>query len=85
LEVAIAEALLRWHGEILPGESVSLSKSGDLQHRGVARFVPTRELTLIDASGLRLAAFEEIVTALLERPENGEWKDRPKPIADAII
>jgi hypothetical protein len=51
LEVAIAEALLRWHGEILPGESVSLSKSGDLQHRGVARFVPTRELTLIDASG----------------------------------
>jgi hypothetical protein len=31
LEVAIAEALLRWHGEILPGESVSLSKSGDLR------------------------------------------------------
>ena len=85
LEVAIAEALLRWHGEILPGESVLLSKSGDLQHRGVARFVPTRELTLIDASGLRLAAFEEIVTAVLERSENREWKDRPKPIADDIF
>jgi len=51
----------------------------------VARFVPTRELTLIDASGLRLAAFEEIVTAVLERPENREWKDRPKPIADDIF
>jgi hypothetical protein len=51
---------------------VSLSKSGDLQHRGVARLVPTRDLTLIDASGLRLAAFEEIVAGVLERPENRE-------------
>jgi hypothetical protein len=83
--VAIAVALLRWHGEILPRESVSLSKSGDLEHRRVARLVSTRELTLIDASGLRLAAFEEIVTAVRERPENREWKDRPKPIADDIF
>lgn len=35
---------------------------------------PTRELTLIYASGLRLATFEEIVTAVIERPENKEWK-----------
>ena len=85
LEVAIAEALLRWHGEILPGESVSLSRTADLQDRVVARFVPTKELTLIDACGLRLAAFEKIVANVLNRPENVECRDGPKPIAEDIF
>ena len=42
-------------------------------------------LTLIDASGLRLAALEQIVTSVPRRPENRDWRDRPKPITDDTL
>ena len=42
-------------------------------------------LTLIDASGLRLAALEQIVTSVPQRPENRDWRDRPKPITDDTL
>jgi hypothetical protein len=86
LEAAIAETLLRWKGQLVPGERIILSEAADLQTRRVARFVPNRELTVIDATALGLARIEEVVTAVVNLPEHSPaWSRRSKPIADDIF
>jgi len=84
-ETAIAEVLLRWHGQIKPGEPVMLSESANLQDRRVARFTCHRQLQLIDATGLGLARIEAAVTDVLKLPEHAAWTARAKPIADDIF
>jgi hypothetical protein len=70
LEIGIAEAVPRWHGQIEPGESITLSEAGDLRERRVARVKTTRTLTLIDATGLGLARIEAVVCDVMKRPEH---------------
>ena len=85
LETAIAETLLRWQGELVPGERVILSEA-DLRTRRVAHFVSRRELTVVDATALGLARIEEVVTAVIDLPEHSpSWSRGPKPIADDIF
>jgi hypothetical protein len=85
LETAIAEAVVRWHGEVELGEVISLSERGDLRPRRVARFLPRRPLEFIDATGLGMKSIEAVVTEVLKRPEHAAWKNGPKPIADDIF
>lgn len=84
LETAISEALLRWHGDVLPGEVVTRSES-KFRDRGVARFVAKRELTLIDGTALGRAPIEAAISAVLSRPEHAARKNGPKPLADDIF
>jgi hypothetical protein len=85
VETAIAEVLLRWHGQIVPGDPVMLSESRQLQDRRVARFICHRPLQLIDATGLGLARIEAAVTEVLKLPEHAAWAARAKPIAEDIF
>jgi hypothetical protein len=86
LEIAIAEVLLRWHRQIVPGESLILSQSAQLEDRRVARFTPKHPLRLIDATGLGLAKIEAAVTDVLKLPEHAAaWDARAKPIAEDIF
>jgi hypothetical protein len=85
VETAIAEVLLRWHADIIPGQIVMLSQSDHFSGRRVARFLPTRPLTLIDATGLGLAKIESAITHVLQLPEHSAWEARPKPIAEDIF
>lgn len=70
LEIGIAEAVLRWHGQIVPGEHITLSEAGQLQDRRVSHLRTTRTLNLIDATGLGLARIEAVVADIMQRPEN---------------
>jgi hypothetical protein len=85
LETAIAEVILRWHSQIVPGQPVSLSEAGQLAGRWVARFEPKRALTLIDATELSVAAIESVVTAIISRPEHKSWQTGCKPLAEDIF
>jgi hypothetical protein len=84
LEIAISEALLRWHGDVSPGEAITLAES-TLNDRAVAKFVSKRELTLIDGTALGRAPIEAAIAAVVARPEHAALKDGPKPIADDIF
>lgn len=85
LPVAVAETVLRWHAQVEPGERMSLSESAHLRDRRVARFQTTRPLQLIEASGLAMAKVEEVVSEVVRLPENAEWKEPPRPIAEDIF
>lgn len=86
LETAVAEALLRWQGQITPGESLLLSESAQLRPRRVAHIVPKRTLTVIDATGLGLAPIEKAIKTALEHPEYAaRWSACSMPIADDIF
>jgi len=83
-ETAVAETILRWHGQIVRGEEILISEVEQLYPRRVARFVSTRPLTVIDATGLGLAQIEGAVTSVLALP-TGCGVSSPKPIADDIF
>lgn len=86
LEVAIAEVILRWHGQVGPGAAIELSNETQLRDRQVARFQPTRPLTLIDATGAGLARIEEAVNRTVTLPANAPaWLGQAPPLADDIF
>jgi hypothetical protein len=84
LEVAIAETILRWHGQV--GAPVELSNQTQLRDRQVARFRPSRELTVINATALGLEPIQRAVDRTIALPENASaWTSRPAPLADDIF
>jgi len=86
LEVAIAETILRWHGQVLPGAPLELSNAVHLADRQVARFRPTRPLTVIDATGPGLARIEQAIAQTMALPEHrSDWARKPSPVADDIF
>jgi hypothetical protein len=64
LEIAIAETLLRWHGDVMPGQRVDISRGGQIAPRRVARFKAKRKLKIIDASGAGMKRIQEVVAAM---------------------
>lgn len=85
LEVAIAETLLRWHGQIRYEDPVILSNA-QLRVRKVASFVPRVGLRLIDGSGLGLAMLELAVARVMEEPQySSRLATTRVPIADDIF
>lgn len=84
LEVAIAETILRWHGQV--GAPVELSNEAQLRDRQVARFRPSRALTVINATGLGLNPIQRAVDQTVALPEHAPaWTGRPAPLADDIF
>jgi len=86
LEVAIAETVLRWHGQLAAGTAVELSNATHLKDRQVARFRPSRPLKVIDATGLGLDRIQAAVNATVSLPAHtADWASRPPPLADDIF
>jgi hypothetical protein len=85
LETAIAETLLRWQGQIVPGERLTVSESALLKPRRVVRFVPMRPLTVIDATGLGLSRIEDAVARVVAGAKHAARTPGPKSIADDIF
>jgi hypothetical protein len=86
LEVAIAETILRWHGQIAMGTPIELSNEGQLRDRQVARFRPLRPLQVIDATGLGLQRIQRAVEATIALPQHvGVWGSRPPPLAEDVF
>ncbi len=83
LEVAIAETILRWHGQIADGDPIVLSNA-QLRERRVARIDPLVALDLIEASGLGLATLEQAVTEVVKSAPTSAALD-PPPLADDIF
>lgn len=84
LEVAIAETILRWHGQV--GAPVELSNETQLRDRQVARFRPSRELTVINATGLGLNPIQRAVDETIALPEHAPARaSRSAPLADDIF
>jgi hypothetical protein len=86
LEVAIAETVLRWHGQLSAGEEVEISTDEKLRDRQVARFRAARPLKVIDATGLGLDRIQAAVNATVSLPSHvAGWASRPPPLADDIF
>jgi hypothetical protein len=63
LETAIAETVMRWHGNIRPGDPVLIAATSQLVPRRVARFVSKRKLAVVNATGFGMARIEAAVAA----------------------
>jgi RES domain len=84
LEVAIAETILRWHGQVKG--PVELSNETQLRDRQVARFRPSGELTVINATGLGLNPVQRAVDETIALPQHASaWVSKPAPLADDIF
>lgn len=84
LEVAIAETILRWHGQVKG--PVELSNQTQLRDRQVARFRPSRQLTVINATGLGLNPIQRAVDQTVALPPHASaWASGPAPLADDIF
>ena len=84
IETAVAETVLRWHDQIEPGSQIILPQSL-LTARHVARFVPRRPLTIIDATALGLARIREVVARVLSLPENVERHESADALPEDIF
>jgi hypothetical protein len=84
LEVAIAETILRWHGQVKG--PIVLSNEAHLRDRQVAKFRPSGALTFINATGLGLNPIQRAVDQTVALPEHAPaWTGRPAPLADDIF
>jgi len=77
LETAIAETLLRWHGDVEPGEAISFSEKGHFVPRRVVTFRAKRKLKVIDATGAGMRRIQEVIAAM--PPQN------PPAVAEGIF